>query len=50
MDVIDEFALLNINLQQCVSSMKDENQNASELVDIAHAQATTTQDIAMKIR
>ena len=51
MDGIDEhFALLNTNLQQCVLSMKDGNQNAFELVDIARAQATATQDIAVKIR
>jgi len=51
MDDIDEhFALLNTNLQQCVSSMKDGNENASQLVDIARAQATTTQDIAAEIR
>jgi len=38
MDEIDDhFALLNTNLQQCVSSMKDGNQNTSELVDIARA-------------
>jgi len=30
LDGFDEnFALLNTNLQQCVSSMKDENENAS---------------------
>jgi len=51
MDDIDEhFELLNTNLQQCVSSMKDGNENASQLVDIARAQETTTQDIAAKIR
>jgi len=51
MDGIDEhFALLNTNLQQCVSSMKDENENASQLVDIARAQATAAQDIAAQIR
>ena len=51
MDGIDEhFALLNTNLQQCVSSMKDGNENASQLVDIACAQATTAQDIVAKIR
>ena len=38
MDEIDEhFALLNTNLQQCVSSIKDGSQNASELADIARA-------------
>ena len=51
MDDIDEhFALLNTNLQQCVSSIKDGNENASQLVDIARAQATTTQDITSEIR
>jgi len=51
MDGIDEhFALLNTNLQQCVSSMKDGNENASQLVDISRAQATTTQDIVVEIR
>ena len=51
MDGIDEqFAMLNTNLQQCVSSMKDGNENASQLVNIARAQATTTQDIAAEIR
>ncbi|KAK8473516.1 hypothetical protein PHAVU_001G156300 [Phaseolus vulgaris] len=46
----EQFAMLNTNLQQCVSSMKDGNENASQLVNIAHAQATTTQDIAAEIR
>jgi len=51
MDEIDEhFALLNTNLQQCVSSMKDGNQNSFELVNIARAQATATQDITAEIR
>ncbi|ESW06728.1 hypothetical protein PHAVU_010G071400 [Phaseolus vulgaris] len=51
MDGIDEhFSLLNTNLQQCVSSMKDGNENASQLVDIARAQAMTAQDIAAEIR
>ena len=51
MDDIDEhFAMLNTNLQQCVSSMKDGNENASQLVNIARAQAKTTQDIAAEIR
>ncbi|ESW13068.1 hypothetical protein PHAVU_008G165300 [Phaseolus vulgaris] len=51
MDDIDEqFAMLNTNLQQCVSSMKDGNENASQLVNIARAQATKTQDIAVEIR
>jgi len=51
MDGIDEhFALLNTNIQQCVSSMKHGNQMVSELVDIARAQATTTQDVAAEIR
>jgi len=51
MDKIDEhFALLNTNLQQCVLSMKDGNQNASQLVDIARAQATGTKDIIVEIR
>jgi len=51
MDDIDEhFAMLNTNLQQCMSSMKDGNENASQLVNIARAQATTTQDIAAEIR
>ena len=51
MDDIDEhFAMLNTNLQQCVSLMKDGNENSSHLVNIARAQATTTQDIAAEIR
>jgi len=51
MDDIDEhFALLNTNLQQCVSLMKNGNENASQLVNIVRAQATTAQDIAAKIR
>jgi len=51
MDGIDEhFALLNNNLQQCVSSMNDGNENASQLMDIARAQATTAQDIVVETR
>ena len=51
MDEIDEhFALLNTNIQQCVSSVKHGNQTTSELVDIACAQATSTQDVAAKIK
>ena len=50
MDGIDEqFAMLNTNLQRCMSSMKDGNENASQLVNIARAQATKTQDIAVEI-
>jgi len=51
MDEIDEhFALLNTNIQQCVSSTKHGNQTTSELVDIADVQTTATQDVATKIR
>ena len=49
-DIDEQFAMLNTNLQQCVSSMKDGNENASQLVNIAHAQATAAQDIAAEIR
>jgi len=51
MDGIDEhFAMLNTNLQQDVASMKDGNENASQLMDIARAQATTAQEIVAEIR
>ena len=49
-DIDEQFAMLNTNLQQYVSSMKDENENASQLVNIARAQATTAQDIVAEIR
>jgi len=49
-DIDEHFAMLNINLQQCVSSMKDGNENASQLMNIARAQATTAQDITVEIR
>ena len=41
---------LRVHPQQCVSSMKDGNENASQLVNIARAQATTAQNIAVEIR
>jgi len=51
MDGIDEhFALLNKNIQQCVSSIKHGNHTALELIDIARVQTTTTQGVAAKIR